>query len=110
MINLWAAVSVSVLASCGGGSGGDVTMGDVCNSTGMAFCSRVMTCNVGTSASCFSAFVNSCCTSKGTCGDTFTGMAASRLDAYEVACDNAFEVEACSDVAAGTVPSACSSP
>jgi hypothetical protein len=36
-------------------------------------------------------------------------MAASQLDAYETACDNAFKVEACSDVAAGTVPSACSS-
>jgi hypothetical protein len=111
MINLWAAVSVSVLASCGGGGkSGDVTMGDVCNATGTAFCARVMACNVGTSASCFSAFVNACCASQGTCGHPFTGMAAAQLDAYEMACDDAFKVEACSDVAAGMVPGACSSP
>jgi hypothetical protein len=113
MMRVWAAVSLSVLASCGGGGGssgdGNVTMGDLCNSTGMAFCSRLMACNVGTSASCFSAFVDSCCTRNGTCGRPFTGMAAAQLDAYEMACDSAFQAEACSDVAAGTVPSACSS-
>jgi hypothetical protein len=93
-----------------GGTSGTITVGQVCDSTGMAFCNRVMACGDGAYADCFNAFKGSCCTNAATCSDAQTGMTAARLSAYETACDAAFQAEACADIGVGTVPAACSAP
>jgi hypothetical protein len=76
----------------------------------MAFCNRVMACQLATFAACLSTFTNACCMSAGTCSQTATGMDATTLNNYETACDAAFQAESCADVGAGTIPAACQAP
>jgi hypothetical protein len=98
-------------AKDGGGTAGatsdTVTLGQVCDSTGMAFCNRLVACQLATYADCFNPFTGSCCADATTCSQVATGMNAARLSAYETACDTAFKAEACADVGVGTVPAAC---
>jgi len=91
-----------------GGGNGTITLGQICDSTGMAFCNRVMACGQAIFAECFAAYQPACCGGAVSCTDVVTGMTAARLAAYETSCDAAFKAEACADVAVGTVPAACS--
>jgi hypothetical protein len=92
------------LSSCGGGSD-SITLGEYCDSTGMAFCHRAETCAVATLNACFQDFKQGCCINDGTCGEVVMNSAALRT--LETNCDAALSTEACTDVSSGTVPPAC---
>jgi hypothetical protein len=88
----------------GSGGGGTVTVGEVCDVTGMAFCKHFEDCGYGDAASCVMRYQGGCCKNDSKCALT---TAPSKREAAH-RCADAFSAQTCPDLIDQTkIPPVC---